>query len=253
MRAHVLNAFGCVMVLGLAACGQQAQPEQTVVSTASESLTLSTATAERLAGHYVRDGVRISFDSIRTAAIFRFEIKAADGRVIIRGDKTAEQKYTTSVLDNRLNMFDDLAATENNVSYEGDQTAMDEAQKLPEYAALPWMSRALGEHGYNGRDYPAALAMHMFNKGVAEKLNITIPKIENRSELADEGGYCTAYPNSGNQCYGMCGRGCSCWSFVCGDCCYHNGCARHDDYCRGSGFWDTAKCWTNWGAAFFGC
>src|SRR5262249_42685820 len=154
-----------LLAFGLTACGQQAQPEQTVVSTAAESLTLSTATAERLAGHYVRDGVRISFDSIRTAATFKFVIKANDGRAIIRGEKTAEQKFTTSVLDSRLNIFYDLAATENNVSYEGDQTAMDEAQQLPEYQALPWMSHALGEHGYNGRDYPAALAMHMFNKG----------------------------------------------------------------------------------------
>jgi hypothetical protein len=30
----------------------------------------------------------------------------------------------------------------------------------------------------------------------------------------------------------MCGNGCSCWSWVCGDCCYHGGCARHDDWCR---------------------
>ena len=99
-----------------------------MVSTANESLTLSTATAERLAGHYVRDGMRISFDSIRTASTFRFEIKANDGRAMIRGEKTAEQKFTTSVLDSRLNIFYDLAATENNVSYEGDQTAMDEGR-----------------------------------------------------------------------------------------------------------------------------
>jgi hypothetical protein len=30
----------------------------------------------------------------------------------------------------------------------------------------------------------------------------------------------------------MCGPDCSCWSWVCGDCCYHYGCAVHDDWCR---------------------
>ena len=44
--------------------------------------------------------------------------------------------------------------------------------------------------------------------------------------------YCEAYPNSGDQCYGMCGYGCDCWSWVCGDCCYHYGCAVHDSWCR---------------------
>jgi hypothetical protein len=34
----------------------------------------------------------------------------------------------------------------------------------------------------------------------------------------------------------MCGPGCSCWSWVCGDCCYHYGCARHDSWCR-NGQW----------------
>ena len=115
------------------------------------------------------------------------------------------------------------------------------------------MSRALGEHGYNGRDYPAALAMHMFNKGVAEKLNITIPKIENHSELADEGGYCTAYPNSGNDAT-VCavaavraGRSCAAIAAT-------TPAARVTTttaVARASGM--RAKCWTNWGAAFFGC
>jgi hypothetical protein len=213
---------------------------------------MSSATPERLTGHYTRDGVTIAFDSIRNAAIFRFEIKTADGRVLVRGDKMGDSQFVTSVLDGRMNLFYNLAATDNNVSTEGDQTAMDEAQKMAEYAMLPWLSHNLGANGFNGRDYPAALAMHMFNKSVAVKLNIQLPKIT-RPELQDETGYCTSYPNGGNDCYGMCGPGCNCWSFVCGNCCYHGGCATHDSYCRGGGFWDTAKCFTTWGAAFFGC
>lgn len=37
-------------------------------------------------------------------------------------------------------------------------------------------------------------------------------------------------------CLGMCGLGCTCWSFVCGDCCYWPGCYQHDLYCEESFF-----------------
>ena len=35
-----------------------------------------------------------------------------------------------------------------------------------------------------------------------------------------------------NECLGMCGRGCWCWSIVCGDCCFHRGCYEHDRCCE---------------------
>jgi hypothetical protein len=205
-----------------------------------------------LTGHFERNGVKLSFDSIRTAALFRFEVITEDGTILIRGEQIAEQKFVTHVLNSRLNITYDLTAGADNVTSDGDETALAAAEATPEYAQLPWLSNALGNNGYNGRDYPSALALHMFNRGVAEKLNVKMPKVQ-RPELSDETGYCTAYPNSGNSCYGMCGPGCTCWSFVCGDCCYHNGCATHDSYCRGSGWADKAKCWSTWGAAFFGC
>ena len=35
-----------------------------------------------------------------------------------------------------------------------------------------------------------------------------------------------------NNCLGMCGPKCWCWSIVCDDCCYHKGCYEHDKCCR---------------------
>ena len=32
-------------------------------------------------------------------------------------------------------------------------------------------------------------------------------------------------------CFGMCGNGCNCWAWVCGDCCVHPGCQIHDWTC----------------------
>ncbi len=42
-----------------------------------------------------------------------------------------------------------------------------------------------------------------------------------------------------HDCLGMCGVGCqNCWWFVCGDCCYHQGCYEHDVRCVERGFRD---------------
>ena len=35
-----------------------------------------------------------------------------------------------------------------------------------------------------------------------------------------------------NNCRGMCGKGCWCWRWVCGDCCWHQGCYEHDICCH---------------------
>ena len=35
-----------------------------------------------------------------------------------------------------------------------------------------------------------------------------------------------------NACTGMCGPSCTCWTWVCGDCCEHKGCYQHDVCCE---------------------
>ena len=42
------------------------------------------------------------------------------------------------------------------------------------------------------------------------------------------------------ECLSLCGYGCHCWKWVCGDCCYHLGCFGHDVCCR-KNFYQT-KC-----------
>ena len=64
------------------------------------------------------------------------------------------------------------------------------------------------------------------------------------SRCAAGGGYCPAgrcpYSRPNNECHGMCGYGCSCWSYVCGDCCVHRYCETHDDCCAKEGFFTYA-------------
>ena len=35
-----------------------------------------------------------------------------------------------------------------------------------------------------------------------------------------------------HDCRGMCGAGCNCWKWVCGDCCFHQSCYEHDLCCK---------------------
>ena len=46
-----------------------------------------------------------------------------------------------------------------------------------------------------------------------------------------------------NDCFGMCGPGCWCWKFVCGDCCMHQYCYTHDQCCHKVGFF-TLTCFS---------
>lgn len=62
---------------------------------------------------------------------------------------------------------------------------------------------------------------------------------------------CTTYPTTcsvgrcpgSDRCFGMCGRGCTCWSYLCGDCCKQTGCIQHDQCCRTGGFFAFLKCY----------
>lgn len=64
-------------------------------------------------------------------------------------------------------------------------------------------------------------------------------------EYEDEEGYTTPSCPEGSrkfsvddikkECWGLCGPQCICWNHVCGDCCTHAGCWRHDEYCEESG------------------
>lgn len=45
-----------------------------------------------------------------------------------------------------------------------------------------------------------------------------------------------------NRCFGMCGRRCNCWRFVCGDCCIHSGCEQHDACCARGGIRALLRC-----------
>lgn len=62
-------------------------------------------------------------------------------------------------------------------------------------------------------------------------------------------------PNN-DDCYGLCGPGCSCWQTICGQCCCYDGCRSHDGTCRNCVWyrpWNCLLCATFASFASGGC
>ena len=143
------------------------------------------------------------------------------------------------------------------------QSAFLELFSHPEMDSLTIMISALGAAGIKGYDNPAALNLYtiMFNfaklrkafesgqTGPVDQEKVTAAKqtqAERRGKRATcsrpdfvwFGGdiiySCSRCPE--NDCIGMCGQGCNCWDWVCGDCCYHQGCYEHDICCLVNGY-----------------
>ena len=234
-----------VLAIALIGCGNASTgSNEPTPAVAADGITLTTSTHERLSGSYSdAAGNLLRFETARIGDDLYFDLTGIGGRKIIHIE-TIGESYEFSYMDGALKMHTtktfvaqaraqaeaqpDGVSTDGFV-FEGDTHALDAMLQLPEVAQLPALSRALGVRGITGSDFPASLALHKAAKQSAEALGIDVEKLDTAQSL---NGYCTSYPNSGNGCYGMCGSGCSCWSWVCGDCCYHYGCAVHDSWCR---------------------
>lgn len=96
----------------------------------------------------------------------------------------------------------------------------------------------LGKQGITGYDYPSALPFYLsalqtssyqhFNAIASSASDLNHLRVK-RSSCSDTN---VCPPCKDHECLGMCGPGCDCWKFVCGDCCYYLGCHSHDLCCR---------------------
>jgi len=232
--------------LAFAACSTNEPAPTGPTTDGNEGVTLRIATPDRIAGSYVdARGVGITFDAASTGEDLFLDVRSATGHEIMHAETTQTQ-YLFRYLDSRLTLAidkawvvqvksegDDGPAMKDTsaMHWTGDMAVLDEMIQMPEVRSLPFLSRALGAMGYDGQTYPSTLAMHQMAKQSAEALGIDVDPLPVAPDKAD---FCTR--PTANECYGMCGNGCSCWSWVCGDCCYHTGCAKHDSWCR-SGQW----------------
>ena len=116
-------------------------------------------------------------------------------------------------------------------------------------------AQALGDRKIMGMDYPSVMSFYQLalrlanareNEYEGDDSELDTREYQHRLKRAthcSNGDTCVRCPyplvrgSYRNDCFGLCGYGCSCWSFVCGDCCLHQYCLTHDDCCRRRGFW----------------
>ena len=96
-------------------------------------------------------------------------------------------------------------------------------------------SEALGDAGITGASHPHMLPLYMFATRLPQATRQQQRQGEDRrSPFEVRVGVQRCSRPKRDACNGMCGYGCYCWNFVCGDCCFHKGCYEHDLCCRGN-------------------
>jgi hypothetical protein len=159
-------------------------------------------------------------------------------------EKVMKRNHVTSKLLRTLNAE---STNETKVS------AFTELFARPESVTIIDLAHSLGAAGIRGNENPAALYFY----GIARNLAMLQGHLETaNANMGQDGetGYlaprrvgkrswtggrsssgCSRNP-IGSECLGLCGRGCSCWASVCGDCCYHQKCYEHDICCGRNGY-----------------
>ena len=130
--------------------------------------------------------------------------------------------------------------------------------QMPETKLIEEIAISLGEKGITGERVPASLALY----GVAMRIVKVFKQQESdEGSQSEDAGHslekrgwldsvikaikgCSRDP-VGSECLGLCGKDCTCWPWVCGDCCYHEGCYQHDLCCTRD-FFDS-DCLIPWG------
>ncbi len=171
----------------------------------------------------------------------------------------AATNITTSVMMGETEMCDEiLGQLDNTTVNETRQSVLYTLAMSNEAVLIIKAAQALGALGVEGSQYPAAMKFYHFALRLAKARDSTeevgsLPKNtkaanghKGKQRICNNvGAACQACP-FGDDCSGLCGKGCSCWSFLCGDCCLHLYCLTHDDCCDIHGFFSWSCISVGW-------
>jgi hypothetical protein len=244
-----LTALGLACILGLISptAGQTQDIE------ADGELELTSAEPGHVAGQYAREGIVVRFDSVVNGGGMKLQLRTADGAPLLMSN-AENGTYDVQVLGDRLRLtgsFEVGEAPEDEPKVQGDLEATEAIVETPEYKALPYLSRALGARGLGGQSHPASMPLHQLAMASARhnKVSFGAPKAEPSETAAgapeDSSYQCLDQRGDPCQddCFGMCGPGCTCWTWVCGTCCIWKSCYTHDKACEEWDCFGSAKGW----------
>ena len=151
-------------------------------------------------------------------------------------------------------------------------SALEELMTRPEVEFIVEAAHALGNAGLYGVDNPAVMVFYTtamrFAKAIGNDIDEDAdvvgsgqvpPEVVSLGKRAKRGfwdwvrptEYCSnsrstcrrGWCPEGGHCQGLCGPGCNCWRWVCGDCCWNRGCYWHDRHLCGPGGTSSVRCW----------
>ena len=115
------------------------------------------------------------------------------------------------------------------------QQAMSELHYVPEVQLL---ERALAALGDNSTRLEVLKPFYSLCFNLLKACDVETPPELKAPRDLDDGSIDSEMQKRGcsrptkNNCRGLCGPGCWCWSWFCGDCCWHRGCYEHDLCCK---------------------
>jgi hypothetical protein len=170
-----------------------------------------------------------------------------------------------SIMSGNGKMTDDvLQMLDNKTVNETRQSVLYNLAMSYEATLIIEAAQALGDRKIMGMDYPSVMSFYQFALRLASTRDISGAKVtkakdsfasdsrgyqhrQKRAILCDNGATCSSnqcpFRKYDNNCFGMCGPGCTCWNRVCGDCCIHQYCRTHDQCCHDVGFY-TLTCFS---------
>jgi hypothetical protein len=226
-------------------------------------LVLNVRSPSRVSGALISGKLKLRFDSqleVRpdsTLRVTSFLIQSNDMTFAVTSSKNGQ--FETRVgRPRRESVFIDSPLREKEPLSKERAASLE--QMMDSFLLLPLLSYKLGaELGVKGNVYPAALPIHGLALSVARHKDVQLFRLRSRDgdgggPSVDPGGGSTGSPptrvvsSSGiagcegkqpgtqaQECNGMCGpastTSCTCWDWVCGDCCCHVYCRDHDSDC----------------------
>lgn len=159
-----------------------------------------------------------------------------------------------SMMTDQKNMSDkDLEQLDTKNVAEASQFSLRALAMSPEASLIIEAAEALGDLGIQGSDSAAVWRFYQFAitlsntreqdttvTGYSETNDNGYKRRRRQTQCPRDGRGCdgggTCPYGNGGTCFGMCGKGCTCWRFVCDDCCVHEYCRSHDACCADRGF-----------------
>lgn len=229
------------------------------LNTRRPGLTIDTLTTERVDGSYFDPSTELGvvFNSTKDL----LSIISLDGTILVEaGGKLNDDVRIVSIGENKFlqhSKHGDLAVSKSHENLlestsihqlvhvlqevpEESHTqqlhkSVDNLLTRPEIKLLKDAATSLGALGVTGVTYPSILPFFMTSLRLTSTPNVG-PAISytDHLRLRRSANTClnSCPPCKERQCLGLCGPGCTCWKWACGDCCYHKGCLYHDKCCR---------------------